>query len=104
MEPLQPLQLQHHHGHGGLGQGLLALLGLPQQNCPLAGLQRLIVDAVFLAVHVGDGRVEIVAAEGVVAADGQNIHHVFKAVHHRNIQRTAAEVIDQKGRVTLFRS
>ena len=52
---------------------------------------------------MGDGRVEIVAAQGVVAADGQNIHHVFKAVHHRNIQRTAAEVIDQKGRVTLFR-
>ena len=50
----------------------------------------------LLAEVGGDGPVDVVAAQAVVPCNGDNFYHVFKAVHHTHIQRTAAEIHDQQ--------
>ena len=45
---------------------------------------------------VGDGPVNVVAAQAVVAGDGHDLHHVGKAVHHADVQSAAAEIHNEQ--------
>ena len=65
-------------------------------------LERLGVDARVVAVRVqerlghalGDGHVEVVAAEEAVAGGGEDLEHVAREVEQRAVEGAAAEVVD----------
>ena len=87
--------------HPGLGRQLdLGSFG----RAPEPRLQETVVAGALdaeLRLDVGvepleDQRVEVVAAELVVAGGGQDLDHALLDPHHRNVERSAAEVVDEE--------
>ena len=79
--------------HIGVSQGLFGSAGSLQQ-CALGGRVQVGGKTGLLDDPAGDGMVEIVAAQGGIAAGGQHFEHTGRQAQDGNVKGTAAQVID----------
>ena len=92
---------QHAAAVPSTGKGDLAPFRQSQKLPLLLGVQSA-PDQPGLAAEIpGNGLVDVVAAQMVIACDGNDLHHILKAVHHADIQCTAAEVDNQQAALAL---
>ncbi len=96
MERRHAAQFEPSRGLLAIGELLLHLAGKPQRGLHRALVDR-IAETVLLALGqqaLGDGAIEIVAAQSGVAARRQHLEHALLQAQQREVEGAPAQVVD----------